>query len=447
MTLAAMVYLARVMGVEMFGAIGFAAAVASYFMVLVDAGLDLIGMREIARRGAAVEEVVASIFATRLVLAVMAVVLLWVIAPLLAPSPAWLAVILAYGLTLFSFACNLKWGFQALERNGLVAAAMALSQLVYLVAILVLVKGPEDALKVPALVFAAELVGAALLFVHYRRLGLRLWSPRSRRLSVSLIKEALPLAGTRAVRALTANFDLLLLGLVDTALAVGLYTAISRIILALRELGDLYYIPMFPGLSRAAQDATGHFASMSRTGIRYAAVIIFPIAVGGCLTAPQFLSLVFGAEYASGSSAFCLLLFAMVFGMLGGTYRMGFVAYGRQGTVLRIMTAGAALNVGLNLVLIPRYSIVGGAFSALVTEALIFFLGWMAIKTSVAVSPWSPIVRPAFAAGGMGAVIWLLPPWPFPATFGIAAVSYIVLVFLVGAVRPHELAEAWRERL
>ena len=50
----------------------------------------------------------------------------------------------------------------------------------------------------------------------------------------------------------------------------------------------------------------------------------------------------------------------------------------------------------------------GGALSALFTEALIFFLGWTALKSSVAVSPWNPIFRPALAAGGM------MPPGPEP---------------------------------
>jgi O-antigen/teichoic acid export membrane protein len=446
MTFVAVTYLARVLGVEMFGVVVFAGVVAAYFLLVVDAGLDLVAMREIARQESSVEGIVASVFVLRLGLVAVGMVLLWGFAPWLAPSPAGLAIIFAYSLTLLSFAVHLKWGFQALEQNGLVAAALVLSQMVYLGGVLAYVKGPDDGLKVPLLLFGSELIGAGLLFVQYRRQGFRLWVSLSRRLSWTLLKEAFPLASTRAVRTLSVNFDLLLLGLVGTPSAVGVYSAVSRVILLLREFGELYYLPMFPGLSRAAKEPSGRFAAVAHGGFRYAAIIIFPIAVGGSLTGPELLSFVFGPEYASGSGALSLLLAAMVFVMLTGAYRLGLVAYGQQGTLFGIMAVGAVLNIGMNFILIPRYSIVGGALSALASEALIFLLARMAVAKLVSLSIWGPMIRPALAAGGMAVVLGLLPVWPFLVTVAVGVVSYTVLVFLVGAIRPSELTEAWRLR-
>jgi len=446
MTFVAIAYLARVLGVEMFGVVVFAAVVATYFLLLVDAGLDLLAMREIARQESSVESVVASVFASRLGLAMIAVVLLSAVAPWLAPSPVGLTIILAYSLTFLSFASNLKFGFQALEQNGLVAASLVLSQAVYLGSIVSYVNGPGDALKVPVLLFGSELIAAGFLLFQYRRQGFRIWLPRSRDLSWTLLREAFPLASTRAVRALSVNFDLLLLGVVDTPWKLGLYGAISRIILFLRELGDLYYIPMFPGLSRVAKEGADHFVNLWRAGLRHAAVIIFPVAVGGCLTAPELLSFVFGPEYAAGATALCLLLAAMVFVMLTGAYRLSLVAYGQQRILFRVMATGAVLNIGMNLILIPRYSIGGAAFSALASETVIFVLAWMAVAKLVPLMLWSPLIRPALAAGGMAVVLWLLPAWSFLITVVIAAGSYVVLIFLIGAVQFRELAVVGRAR-
>src|SRR2546428_11205260 len=100
----------------------------------------------------------------------------------------------------------------------------------------------------------------------------------------------------------------------------------------------------------------------------------------------------------------------------------------------------------MNSILIPRYSIVGGALSALASEALIFTLAWMAIAKLVPFSPWSPIIRPALAAGGMGVLLWLLPALSFLEAISLGAASYSVLLFLFGAIRLSELREAWRAR-
>jgi O-antigen/teichoic acid export membrane protein len=446
MTFVAVTYLARTLGVEMFGMIGFAAAVAVYFLLVVDAGLDLIAMREVAKQESSAESVIASVFALRLGLAVVAMALLAAVVPWLASSSTGLMVMLAYSLTFLSAASNLKWGFQALEQNGLVAVALVLSQAVYLGGVLLWINGPGDALKVPLLLFGSELTGAALLFVQYRRQGVRLWLPRSRRLSWALLKEAFPLAGTYAVRTLTVNFDLVLLGLVDNPLAVGLYSAVSRVIMLLREFGGLYYLALFPALSRAAKETTDRFVMLGQVVIRHAAALIFPLVVGAFLTGPELLSFVFGSEYVPGAYAFCLLLGAVAFNMLVGVYRFGLVAYNRQPTLFRIMSVGAAVNVGMNLVLIPHYSLVGGAFSAVVSEAVVFVLAWLAVAQSVALSPWKPVVRPALATAGMAVILWLLPTLPFPMTVIIAAASYVIFVFVSGAVHLSELTEAWHPR-
>lgn len=444
MTFLAVAYLARVLGVETFGIVGFAAVVAAYVLQVVDAGLDLIGMREIARRERALEEILSGILGLRLVLAAAAGLLLVGLAPRLAPSPAAVGIMLAYGLSFVSFAANLKWGFLALEHNGPVATAAVLSQALYLGGAVLFVHQPGDAVRVPLLFFGADLAGAGLLFVFLRQRGVRLRFPYPTRLAWRLLREALPLGGARLARAVSVNFDLLLLGLVGPMFMVGLYSALSRLIFLLRELGELYYMPMFPGLARATKETTERFAGLAHTGLRYAGVIIFPLAVGGWLTGPELLVLLFGPEYAGGSRTLSLLLAAMVVTMLTGTFRLGLVAYGRERTVLHVIVFGAALNVVLNLLLTPRYSITGAALSVLFSEALILVLAGWALGRSVSLSPWIPVLRPAVAAGGMALILQFVAAGPFWLKVAIGAASYGILVFALRAVRLGELVEAWR---
>jgi O-antigen/teichoic acid export membrane protein len=122
------------------------------------------------------------------------------------------------------------------------------------------------------------------------------------------------------------------------------------------------------------------------------------------------------------------------------------VAHHRQGAVFRIMAVGAALNIALNLVLIPRYSIVGGALSGLLTEALTFVLVWVAMARSAPLSPGRPLLRPVLAAAGLAVILSVLPAWPVLLTVAVGGVSYAVLVFLVGAVHLREIAEIVREQ-
>ena len=63
-----------------------------------------------------------------------------------------------------------------------------------------------------------------------------------------------------------------------------------------------------------------------------------------------------------------LLILALVLSMLTGVCRFGLIAYHRQRALFFITASGTALNVALNIILIPRYSVVGAALSALASS-------------------------------------------------------------------------------
>ena len=130
--------------------------------------------------------------------------------------------------------------------------------------------------------------------------------------------------------------------------------------------------------------------------------------------------------------------------MLTGVCRFGLIAYHRQRALFFITASGTVVNVALNIILIPRYSVVGAAWSALASEGLIFGLSWRAMAQSAPLSPWGPVFRPALAAGGLAAILGLLSGAPFPVTCVVAGISYVVLLFVVGALRPREVIAATR---
>ncbi|MGH7908736.1 MAG: polysaccharide biosynthesis C-terminal domain-containing protein, partial [Thermodesulfobacteriota bacterium] len=125
-----------------------------------------------------------------------------------------------------------------------------------------------------------------------------------------------------------------------------------------------------------------------------------------------------------------------------GTYRLGLIAHGRQKILLAITVSGAGLNVGLNALLIPRFSITGAALSALASEAFIFILVALALSRSVSLPPWGPVFAPALATSGMALILWLLPAKHLAVTLAVGATTYALLALVVRAVRPNEVLGA-----
>jgi O-antigen/teichoic acid export membrane protein len=82
----------------------------------------------------------------------------------------------------------------------------------------------------------------------------------------------------------------------------------------------------------------------------------------------------------------------------------------RTGLYMVVMTLPAAANLGLNLVLIPRFGIVGAAWATLASFVLCAAVSWLAGRRVLKLPiPWRTVARTSLASGLMAAVVLTLP--------------------------------------
>lgn len=113
------IYLARVLEPEGYGRISFAFAFVQYFLTLSAFGLDIVGVRSVAREKDKVKEYVGNIMAIKLTVSLVLFIALVVIIPLLGRPTETNKMMLIYGLVLFPSALFFEWTWQGLESGGL----------------------------------------------------------------------------------------------------------------------------------------------------------------------------------------------------------------------------------------------------------------------------------------------------------------------------------------
>ncbi len=422
---AAFAHLARVLGSTGFGRIGLVMTVVTYLQIPVLQGFDSVGMRDVARDRGLLRRYAGSILAMRLLAAVVtfAVVAVTVHSEIR-------TLLLLFSLTLFPQAASLKWAFQAVERNRPVAAANILSQLVFVLGAFT-VAGPEALLLVPVYVMAGEAVAALLLAVlFFRQFGAPVPG-----LSARLFRESLPLAASSVLGTLLFNFDVLALAWFQPASAVGLYTAVYKLVLLFATPLTLFQISMLPTLARADAD-------LDRTAapaLRYLAVVFLPLPFVGLLVAPQLLTLLYGSEYAGGSVALQILLASLPWMAFRSLFRIILVSYHWQRLDLRTVLAATVANMAVDLALVPRWGVVGAAVATLCSELVIFgmsyYYTWRRVQALAVVGHlWRPLLAAAAAAGAGMAMSSL------PARLTAVGVVYLGLVFATRAVTWKEIA-------
>ncbi len=368
---AAFAHLARALGSTEFGVIGFLLTVASYLLIPVMQGFDSVGIRDVAREHSRLRDYAGTILLIRLLSALLTLTALAAATVLTEPAPPMGRLLLLFGLLLFPNALSLKWAFQAMEDTRPVAVAGIVAQLAFAGGAF-FIRGPEQLARVPLYLLIGETSGMLLLAVTFvirfgwfrPVLDAPFWK--------DLFRESAPLTASTVVGTLLYNFDVLALARFQSTAAVGLYTAVYKLLLVFSTLLTLFQLSVFPALARAYRDRQ-ELGPVAFQVVRLVLAAFLPLAFAGLFLARPLIGLLFGAEYVAGAATLKILLWALPFMALRSVFRIILVSHNLQRLDLRAVTAGAVTNVLFDLILAPGLSTVGTAISTFLSEFVICY--------------------------------------------------------------------------
>ncbi len=174
------------------------------------------------------------------------------------------------------------------------------------------------------------------------------------------------------------DVDKVMLGKVSYV-GVGIYAAAYRIIdvsmTPIRSLASAAYPRFFQKGMDGMQPASAYAYTQIRRASIYS-LILFPSL---CLVAP-LLPRVLGAQYAHAVIALRWLAFIPVLRAVHVFLADSLSGAGFQGLRSAIQVFIALVNVGLNLLILPRYSWRGAAWTSLVSDGLLALTLWLAIQ-------------------------------------------------------------------
>jgi O-antigen/teichoic acid export membrane protein len=113
-----------------------------------------------------------------------------------------------------------------------------------------------------------------------------------------------------------------------------------------------------------------------------------PMAVGGALAAEPIIRLVYGPEFSPAVAPFRILAWSVLTVYANAAFAFLLLARGRDRRYLVAVAAGAAVNMGLNLIAIPLAGMIGAALVTMVSELTVLgLLLWWTRDVSRAALP------------------------------------------------------------
>src|SRR6185312_1278540 len=139
----------------------------------------------------------------------------------------------------------------------------------------------------------------------------------------------------------------------------------------------------------------------------YLAMASLPIFFFVLVASAEIVNLLFGPDFVPGHNALRILMGAFVaicFGYVAGSM---IIVLRLQRIFVRYAVIALVINVGLNLIFVPKYGYMGAAWITLITEVLVQILSLRAVFRALEMKPkYGRFVRISVAALGMGLAVW-----------------------------------------
>ena len=171
-----------------------------------------------------------------------------------------------------------------------------------------------------------------------------------------------PRAVASAAQVALQRFDILLVAAILGPSSAALYTAATRFLVVGQLVNQALSGPVQPQLSAvlARRDLAGA-ARIYQSSTAWLILAVWPLLLLAAVFAPAYLAL-FGPGYESGVSTVVTLSLAMLVATGCGLVDTVLLMAGRATWNLATTALALAVNVGVDLLLIPRYGVIGAAF-------------------------------------------------------------------------------------
>ncbi len=230
--------------------------------------------------------------------------------------------------------------------------------------------------------------------------------------------------------------DTFLISVMLSETAVGWYGAAQTILLGFWIMPVAIRAALYPLMARYYVHAPNKLAVLYEKASQYLMIAVLPMVVGVFLLAEQIILLVFGASFTPSIPVLRWSIWGVIFVFLNVPNARLMLVHNRQRVLSWMTGLSMVVNVGLNLLLIPLYGIVGAAMSRLFASFILFatIYVYVHLRISPGFQHLRQLPRLIIATSLMAMVVILLRDMPLILPVFSGAVIFILASLLIGVV-------------
>ena len=367
---------ARYLGPAEFGIFQYALAFVALFGFLPYLGLDSLVTKRLVEEPGARNEIIGTTLILRLGSGAIAAVLAISISLALvtgAQNQLMIAII-AIGM-IFDATLSFDLYFQSRLQSRYVAIARTVG-----VVVGAIIKLGCIVLRLPVEAFAAatlaqQIIQATTLTTAFRRYGFSLklltWANARAR---SLLSDSWPLMLSSLGGVIFLKIDQVMLKEIAGDVETGIYAVAARLSEIWWFLPTIVGLSLYPLLVKARQHSESRYALVQQGGYDLMFWMGATIALVVSIVAGPAIVTLYGNEYARAADILVIHIWTSPIMFMGAIASRWLVLENLQMIVLSRSIVGAAVNVALNLLLIPKYGAIGAALATVFSYSFLTYV-------------------------------------------------------------------------
>jgi O-antigen/teichoic acid export membrane protein len=264
------------------------------------------------------------------------------------------------------------------------------------------------------------------------RLDLKLWP--------HIIRSGIPFGIVSLMLSIALSIDTVMLSWFTTEETVGFYNVSYNLVIAMMFFFWGFKEAIVPTLTKVYVNDPVHVEKWYYHSVKMIAIIAIPIAVGGFVIAYPLIRFLYTDEFLPSALGLQILIWDVPLLMFAGFCGNITTIIGAERSAARINTINTIANVGLNLIFIPRYGLVGAAFVTVITDLISSIQFHYLLRRKLNLPDIKTfLVRVILAAAIMAVPVHLMLDFHVFIPMIVGAIIYFILIIAFRVIGNQEL--------
>jgi O-antigen/teichoic acid export membrane protein len=370
------VWIARYLGPEQFGIFSYATAFVAIFAGIAKLGLDSIVIRELVNYPEKADVYLGTAFWLK----VMGALIVWAIiatTTLLSNNDQTTNIyilIIASGIIFQSFEV-IDFYFQSQVLSKFVSICKITQLFISSALKIYLVFTNEDLLWFVLVSAIDQMVLGINLYISYKKqLLANFYNKFDSQILVKLLRESWPLMLSSLAITIYMRIDQIMIQNMLGAKEVGIFTAAVNIVSAFYFIPIIITSSLFPSIissKKISEELYYERLQLLFSTLTWIAILIY---IPMIIFSDQLVNLLYGQNFKNAGQVIYIYAFAGIFVFMGVASARWYINEGLQKITLLRTLVGAAINIALNLILIPIINLKGAAIATLISQITVAFL-------------------------------------------------------------------------